>query len=1159
MKSTTTRSLRARPAARAWQKFEDFVTRVVARYYANYDIRMLATPYQHDRGRDAEVTHIFAASKKTGGRELGLSFTIWVEVKSRGKRNVDLQDIGKNLVLALNADVAKIIVVTNRGFSSGLAQHIEDFCRHSRVSCTLIDGPKLSSLAHEIGVTQVPALVREMTKNVQVRVPRRKAAQLVIDLNLTRDPTLLEPIRPRAPIQCDPGTALFISADVSLENGTTAVDTDLSIVPRKADMGEVYRYGFPPLAPLDTDERRRETFVFFTGRSPSALASDFDVRVGPARLRTRIRAAGACDPHIPILSDWTPPSKRKLIERIDQSIRRWLEQGRALAHLMVAAAGTGKSHAVATLRKTWISGGALEIAFNGESHRSDAEVMERAFQQLFPLPPHLLLEDQTDSIQEWLVRAGVAPAAAEHLAKAVCRERSFKPAEFDSDTLGQVLSALLRVASGHAPVIVLFEDLHKAHASALTLFEKTRLRLSTSDDARVCLIATTRYDPTGDPTSADSWFAGYTTLMNSEGFSVTHLKSLTDYEATELITRTVPSLEPQHARAIVKQIGRTPFGIREGINYLAGEGIMIRDSPDDEWRIPQPELLRRAIRLKDFEDATARRINALLRGRPLIRDFLQAAACIGSRFPLDVCVAASGLTATAGLRAELAEFVCADIIRPVEDNDRDYRYDHDLVRVAVLQMMDSPQQTNIAGRVLEAWPHLDDYRAGLLAYQARRGAECVERLRRYASVSRAKSHHVEAVRALRMAIYCVDPEDAPRYAGAGEEDFLLSFDEAVQAAGSVRMAGLTDEQRHVLVLDLLTPMVASLVEVGSSGSELVGSAVTEGEFIAARYGNPTTVALFEAFAGRAAFGRGQFVQAIKHHKRSDAIYGMTPEVDPSLRIENLIRLAIAMRQNGDREESFDVLRQAESIRDPEDFNAEMKVLANAGAVYFYSDHDALRDYWSRSLEAATRSGKPERIAHALIDLVQIDLFDDDRCAARERLDAALRLAEKYGLEDSKLRILLNGGCLDLINGALEVARRKFVRAELMAVSMGAFRRLWRVRANLGTVYDMLGKPVASLNADESATAGAKRLIEYYRKPGGFRFYSREALPFANLVLRARNSSRHTALIETFDPDLRAVGTLLAELALSGQLDRMPSRLGAHCKLIRGGYWFIVTE
>jgi hypothetical protein len=103
--------------------------------------------------------------------------------------------------------------------------------------------------------------------------------------------------------------------------------------------------------------------------------------------------------------------------------------------------------------------------------------MERAFLQLFPVPPHLLLEDQTDSINEWLVRSGLAPAAAGRLAKAVCMDRRFRAADFDSDTLGQVLASLLRGASASGPVVVLFEDLHKAHASALTLFEKTRLHL----------------------------------------------------------------------------------------------------------------------------------------------------------------------------------------------------------------------------------------------------------------------------------------------------------------------------------------------------------------------------------------------------------------------------------------------------------------------------------------------------------------------------------------------------------------------------------------------------------------------------------------------------------------------------------------------------------
>jgi len=284
----------------------------------------------------------------------------------------------------------------------------------------------------------------------------------------------------------------------------------------------------------------------------------------------------------------------------------------------------------------------------------------------------------------------------------------------------------------------------------------------------------------------------------------------------------------------------------------------------------------------------------------------------------------------------------------------------------------------------------------------------------------------------------------------------------------------------------------------------------------------------------------------------------TPEIRKR-RAQNLVRLAIALRQIGQLEESRRELVRALRERKSSDWSLATQVRANFGATFFYIDWDKTRHHWSRALLIAELRNLPDRKVHSLIDVAHLDLLEDQNEKAIQQLEEALVLSKDYGLENSELRCLLNLGCEAMMRGDPVQAIDLLREADRLGFRHGIGRRLWRVRANMATAYFILGDVQRSLATDK-ITLNSMPSLEGPISLGPPSFSkTRLVLALANIALRANKSDAHQMILREIPGPILYVAKELASDVVKGRLDLLPGLRGRHCKELSGQRFFVITE
>jgi hypothetical protein len=1152
----------------SWEAFEAFATNVLKRYYDSYHLELIPTPLQHDGGRDAEATYVFGASPRKDRRSLAAFFKLWVEVKQiKTNDRVGLARIGKNFVRAVIEEVSKIIVVTNTGYTRGLSRDVEEFARRVGIDYCLLTGEDLVALAEQLGSPdkQIGSASHSGISS------KRKQIDLELNCFLSSDPLSLFEELPNS-FSGVPGSPIFIIADLKIRHAPRPVHISIEATPKLPHIGDIFAYSRsremvvakhkdPHLPiPLTCGDRRRHSFVVFPyGRSPVSI-NDFNirpvVRSRGLRLTQKVNSFGEYKITAPILSDWVPPSRQKVLTALGSEIQEWLLSQETRAKVLLAKAGTGKSHAVAHLRRQWLSQGAFEVYLDGGLQSTDLGIMDRIFQQIFPIEPRSLAEDQSESIEKWLQLAGMSPHRASEVAIAVCQRRELR--HLDVRYLGEVMASLLRRTASFMPVVLLLEDLHKCQPSALALLNEA-YRYLRSSQAHVLLFMTSReHSSSGVPEERRAWSSSFDNLP--EEFRVTEIHNPTRQEAAQLILKTIPVLEPHYAEKVIEQVGRSPFGIREALQLLRVSDVIIFDRKLKAWRIPHPELLYRTIESEDLKRSTQLRLSRFLeKHSDWLRTFIEAGACLGRFFPVDLCLTLANQEDGSFVRTVLGKCEEADLIRPSPVNPSDYVFDHDLIRSALLANMEGRQRW-IAGQlwtILE--PTASHSLLGNLAYQAGYAERSVEHTMAAAVESTGRFRYADAVRSLLLVLQVLDPNP---YGLSGHlaEDNLLQVDEAIRSASPPLLSGYPRSEIRRRVLPVITMLINSLVEIGQIGSDLAARSISEGILLARSQGDAHALADLELATGLHKFALGQIEESLKHHEKAEEIYNTLDLSLQAKRVPNLVRLAISLRQAGRKEQSLAILQKADATRNSNDFVSAVRILQNCGALYFYSDLSRVREYWSSALCASEKSGAPERIVHCLIDLAILDILEDNLRQARSGLDQALRTAEEFGLEESCIRALLHTACVDIIESEPRVARMRLLEAEKMALEIRAFRDLWRIRANLATAYELLGDLDRSYAQDATSIADIRLLL--VASPANsdkLKRFGREILPFVNVALRQGRSSLHGELFTDLEPSLRKAALGLANYVEEGRLEELPNLLWKHCKTVGENLRFVITD
>ena len=578
-----------------WENFENSALRIIEALYpgarlevsraiypdqtrggaANY-IVSIDPNWDHETCIDSQITTL--QSNKTW-RSISSPFRLWVEVKQRSKPNPRPEKVGTNLVRAINENVAKLIIFTNTDFTTAMQEEVERFARRLSLDYCVLDGKKLTQSLKDLDSQGKTFASSNATSQPTKKL--KEPLELSLSCGFTLDPGNAG-LEVNA-LSGEPGYPVFVAADIEVLSGPTPAPVTISASLRTPSLGELLAYETQDASssrvtslhiPLAKGDRRRYIFILFPSKPGALSTRDIIFKASSGATVPRINYIGESSYHIRNvrMSDWIPLSRANLIDSLEKDLQRWQASNDTVSHLLLASAGMGKSHAVARLRRCWLTRGAIEVSLDGQIHGTDLSLIKRVFDRAFPLEPRTLGEDQTEAVAAWLTRSGMTESRAGEIATVVARNAGLETA--DANLLADIMSTLLRRLSMMAPVVLLFEDAHKARPSALSLLREVQRRLGR---ARVALFVTSRYEPdSSDLTEQKRWYLGLQELLPS--FTQTVLPAFQRHEAIELIQRTLQTIEEHDAEAILNQVGTSPFGIREAINYLIDYNIAVYDA-----------------------------------------------------------------------------------------------------------------------------------------------------------------------------------------------------------------------------------------------------------------------------------------------------------------------------------------------------------------------------------------------------------------------------------------------------------------------------------------------------------------------------------------------------------------------------------------------------
>lgn len=1156
-----------------WAELEKFSIDVLREYYRPFGLKIKRTKktgetYGGDGARDGEASYVFAsdpalarAGPMVENLGLGVLITLWVEVKKRSKGNIDRHDVGGTILSSSEEQVTKILFVTNRDFTKPFRKQLAKYALRNSIQFALINGRNLVSIAE--GVTGNPG---SAGKSIGSKNPNSRIA---VETHLSLDPLSLS-VDERPRIECSIGDPIFLIADCYVEGlvkrfSELALDITYSgkqpprIVPRLGKLqhgvsvGDSFRAEFLVI-PEDPCDLRSDQFVL---KVSDEEGSDVDCR--------KLENNETCRTYGTILPASILPSRESLYRGLTERISTWKRSGGIADIDVIAIAGAGKSHLIRHIRPHWLESDANEIFLDGGKTNSVSEAVFSLLTQSFPIPLDGLSEDLANALTQWLKRSGISELQAESLGRSLCKVSNNWDLALNDEQLGRIVALVLAKRSEPRKKVLVFEDLHKCTPPLISLLKTIRDHLRTWGKGNILTLFTSREDSVwNDESMRSSWRASMENMSSGGNALELRISSLTKIEALDLLQESIPTIEAHYAEEIVKQVGTTPFAIREVLGLLIERGALQPTAKNGIWHLMDPEALKETLHTKQLQKATHYRLRGLCERYPeWLGDFLDSGACIGPSFDLAVASENAGAQNPRALEKALAECRSLEILRLSPFSPSDIHFDHDLIRLVLLEDMGAARQRRLAGGLVNQLKNEASLNLlSSLSYQAGLAEKCWEYSLRQVEKAKQVKRHLEAVQALSLALAVTDNNVSSMIFDVRDGRYRPSFDDAIAVAEPTIRPGLTRRDRETETARLLLKYVEHLVQVGSGGTPTVSRALTEGAMLAERLRDGQLKGAFLMYHGRQEFNQNNPSDSLVLHKKAEEIFARLEQSEETsrLRAVNLVRLAIAQRSMDELEASRTTLVTALKQRPGRSWDLATQVRANFGATYFYIDWTKTRHHWNQAVRIAERVSLTDRHVHGLIDIASLDLLEDRVNEAESGLNRAYAISRESGYENSELRCLLNLGCVFLIDNDLRRALDYFRDADRLGFRHQIARRLWRVRANMATTYYVLGEIEQSAVTDKIVLGSLLSAVGSQTPATPFHIIrTRMVLALVNIALRAELSTDHASIISSLPAELAERSCELARTVLDDRLEKMPGLISRHCKLIDGKRFFVITE
>ncbi|WP_321472889.1 restriction endonuclease [uncultured Paludibaculum sp.] len=1139
--------------AMSWQEFESVAVNAVRRLYRNYGIDINKTPYSHDGGRDGEAQHVLAIGL---GPDLAITIKVFLEIKKRDATNVGKSDLGSHVVDAFTQKVTKIIFVTNREFAEPLSKWLDDFCGPLGIQYSLIAGRRLLEMLNGIGDLSIASPSTERPPPAGSLPFASRASKITGRLTFSLHPN--DSTGWSGPCIARADRPVFAIVDLDVGDAVSPFHGLIRLRanrPGTAALRSMVR-NRPVL--FSPGERQRWVFAVWLNAPGQWDSTCCDILLEPSAVGLEVRFTNVIHAPEEGLAAASSGSQGQAERAISSSLKVWHQGGGVAMRVLIAPAGLGKSFIVGRLRREWQGYGLHEVMLDGETISNDAQLIERTFSTLFPLPMGPFDQSFQPALEGWLEHLDLAADVCKRLSAELCRSGGLHSGHCDPRLRAELLASLIAEAGGEGGGLVfVFEDLHKVSPSVLSILSEGVCYLRSRGRGNVFVLATSR--PSSEAGAQDltaSWLRRLQVLsaLAEDGIDTLHPPS--EGDAHEILRATIPTLATTHVRRIIEQVGTIPFNLREAVLYLRQLGIVSALEPNGRPVLLDPSRLGLLLEHEGLHRATQRRIEVFFRDRPdWLRRFVEAGACWGRQFSYTRVAGALGVSVQTETPHQVSDCARWSLLALSPDGREHLEFDHDLVRASVLELIPDLRRRELAELLLEHSQDDDDNarRAGL-AYQAGRADEAFDLSRSAARQQRAAGRPADALRANHIAILTLDSNWGRFHARNS-----AWVDIAIQAAPACRRKVADWQERDKEALAILRDNLDCLGTLSAGSSNLSDALLSEARLVSQRLGDQAASASLLATEGRLLFERNELLRAAARHKEAETAFAEIGTDQSKDRAENLVRLAICQRQLGHIGESLGTLRRALKYRVKSDWTLLNKVRSNTGAAYLLSDWTTVRHHWERQLRSAKVHKLPSREAHALASLSFINLFDGRPSEGRRQAEEALEIARRHALDNTRVRCDLNLSVYFLLTGNAEAALSHLNEAEALATQHQIDRRLWRVYANLATTYELLGdlEQARARDVQTLLSLGARTWpVEHLLKRG------RHLLPLLNVALRAPAAPQlYGSVFEScLPPD---VGGLLGKLATKLTAGQRPSELGEvllkYLLEVGGKRRFLLTE
>jgi tetratricopeptide (TPR) repeat protein len=255
-----------------------------------------------------------------------------------------------------------------------------------------------------------------------------------------------------------------------------------------------------------------------------------------------------------------------------------------------------------------------------------------------------------------------------------------------------------------------------------------------------------------------------------------------------------------------------------------------------------------------------------------------------------------------------------------------------------------------------------------------------------------------------------------------------------------------------------------------------------------------------------------------------------------IRQENLLYISFCYRHLNRQKESENYMSKALNLRKPGQWILLGRVLANAGALYLHSDLKWTRFYWKRGFDLMKQVNCPTYHAEFAINVGHMDILRKDYNGAVKYLTEGKKIAEINHLHGQRIRYLIQMGCLLISKNEFDESMIYLKKALSECQERGYFRRLWRIRANMATVYEASGDIKKSAWLDEKVIL---RMAPISRmKMNGeeeiFWNITRASCALGNIALRTHSHPKtYSDVFKLLSRSQRDVAELIANAVLNG--------------------------